>query len=184
LTYSINQHTIKVIKLDNDSQKEEMIHMKEIVIAGGCFWGVEAYFNQLDGVLETEVGYANGKTENPTYEAVCSHLTEHAEVCHVKYDPAVISLDSLLERFFRIVDPTAWNRQGPDIGDQYRNGIYFIDPNDEAHIRTYVEKEKANYTDPLVTEIEPLKCYYKAEEYHQKYLKKNPHGYCHVNLNA
>ncbi len=158
--------------------------MKSIVIAGGCFWGVEAYFNQLEGVLETEVGYSNGNTENPTYEAVCSHLTGHAEVCKVEYDPNLITLDQLLERFFRIVDPTAWNRQGPDIGDQYRNGVYFIDAEDEATIRAYVDKKKSDYKDEIVTEIEPLKMYYKAEEYHQKYLKKNPNGYCHINLNA
>lgn len=158
--------------------------MKSIVIAGGCFWGVEAYYGQLDGVVETEVGYANGKTENPTYEEVCSLMTGHAEVCKIIYDPDKITLESLLERFFRIVDPTAWNRQGPDVGDQYRNGIYFIDPEDEPIILSYVNSRRAEYDEPLVTEIEPLKAYYPAEDYHQKYLKKNPNGYCHVNLNA
>ncbi|WP_430884599.1 peptide-methionine (S)-S-oxide reductase MsrA [Fusibacter sp. JL216-2] len=158
--------------------------MKTIVIAGGCFWGVQAYYAQLDGVLETEVGYANGKTENPTYEDVCSHLTGHAEVVKVKYDPEIISLEDLLERFFRIVDPTAWNRQGPDIGDQYRNGIYFTHPEDQALINAYIDKQKPKYSDLIVTEVEPLKAYYKAEEYHQDYLKKNPNGYCHINLNA
>jgi len=158
--------------------------MKSIVIAGGCFWGVEAYFSQLGGVLNTEVGYANGKTENPTYEAVCSHLTEHAEVCKMEYDPSVISLEELLERFFRIVDPTSWNRQGPDIGDQYRNGIYYTDEEDESVIRAYIDSKRPQYEDPIVTEIEPIKSYYKAEEYHQNYLKKNPNGYCHINLNA
>lgn len=158
--------------------------MKNIVIAGGCFWGVEAYYGQLKGILNTEVGYANGKTENPTYQAVCSHLTGHAEVVKIEYDPSVISLDDLLERFFRIVDPTAWNRQGPDVGDQYRNGIYFTDPEDEAVIKAYVDKQRPKYSDLIVTEIEPLKYYYKAEDYHQKYLQKNPNGYCHINLNA
>lgn len=158
--------------------------MKTIVIAGGCFWGVEAYYGQLKGVLSTEVGYANGKTENPTYEEVCSHLTGHAEVVKVEYDPTQISLDDILERFFRIVDPTAWNRQGPDIGDQYRNGVYFIDPEDETVIKAYFDKKRPEYSDLIVSEIEPLKSYYAAETYHQKYLQKNPNGYCHINLNA
>lgn len=158
--------------------------MKTITIAGGCFWGVEAYYGQLDGILSTEVGYANGKTQEPTYEAVCSHLTGHAEVVKINYDPDVISLETLLERFFRIVDPTAWNRQGPDIGDQYRNGIYYSDPEDEPIITSYVDSRRASYNDPIVTEIEPLNYYYPAEDYHQKYLQKNPHGYCHINLNA
>ncbi len=158
--------------------------MKTITIAGGCFWGVDAYYSQLDGIISTEVGYANGKTKEPTYEAVCSHLTGHAEVVKIEYDPGVISLETLLERFFRIVDPTAWNRQGPDIGDQYRNGIYYSDPEDEAVIRAYIDAQRSNYEDPIVTEIEPLDYYYKAEDYHQDYLKKNPNGYCHINLNA
>jgi len=158
--------------------------MKKIVIAGGCFWGVEAYYGQLKGVLNTEVGYANGKTDNPTYEDVCSHLTGHAEVVKVEYDPELITLETLLERFFRIVDPTAWNRQGPDVGDQYRNGIYFIDPEDEAVIKAYFDKRRPEYSDLIVSEIESLKSYYPAEEYHQKYLQKNPNGYCHINLNA
>lgn len=158
--------------------------MKTITIAGGCFWGVEAYYSQIPGVIATEVGYANGKTVAPTYEAVCSHLTGHAEVVKVDYDPDVISLTDLLERFFRIVNPTSWNRQGPDIGDQYRNGIYYTDPEDKQIIEDYVNSQRENYDEPIVTEIDPLDYYYKAEEYHQKYLKKNPNGYCHINLNA
>jgi len=158
--------------------------MKNIVIAGGCFWGIEAYYGQLKGVISTEVGYANGKTKEPTYEEICSHLTGHAEVVKIEYDPSIISLEDLLERFFRIVDPTSWNRQGPDIGDQYRNGIYYTDPSDKDLINAYVDKQRSKYSDLIVTEIEPLNYYYKAEEYHQKYLQKNPNGYCHINLNA
>ncbi len=158
--------------------------MKTIVIAGGCFWGVQAYYAQLDGVLETEVGYANGKTENPTYEDVCSHLTGHAEVVIVKYDPEIISLEDLLERFFRIVDPTAWNRQGPDMETSTVMASILLTQKTKLLLMLYRQTKSQKYSDLIVTEVEPLKAYYKAEEYHQDYLKKNPNGYCHINLNA
>ena len=156
--------------------------MKEIVIAGGCFWGVEEFLSRINGVVETEVGYANGRTENPTYEQVCNLNTGFAEAVYVKYDPQVLSLEKLLEEYWGIVDPTVLNRQGPDVGSQYRTGLYFIDLDDEAALIESRNKEQEKYSKKIVTEIKPLMNYYKAEEYHQKYLKKNPGGYCHIKL--
>jgi peptide-methionine (S)-S-oxide reductase len=156
--------------------------MKEIALAGGCFWGVEEYMSRIPGVTETKVGYANGHTENPTYEQVCSHATGHAETCLVTYDESKVSLVELLNRYWLVVDPTVKNRQGNDIGNQYRTGIYYSDEEDEPVIRKSVEAEQKKYDKPIVTEVEPLKCFYPAEEYHQRYLKKNPGGYCHIDL--
>lgn len=156
--------------------------MKEIVLAGGCFWGVEEYLSRIEGVLETKVGYANGWTENPTYEDVKTGATGHAESCYIKYDEAQIPLEELLKRFWSVIDPTVLNRQGPDIGTQYRTGIYYIDKEDLAIIKASLDEEQKKYDKSIVTEIEPLKCFYDAEEYHQKYLKKNPGGYCHIKL--
>ena len=158
--------------------------MKEIVLAGGCFWGVEEYMSRINGVLETIVGYANGMTENPTYEEVCTNTTGHAEACNIKFDENTISLEELLNRFWRIIDPTLLNRQGPDIGSQYRTGIYYTDESDLPIIMKTFEEQKNNYDKPIVTEVEPLKVFYDAEEYHQRYLKKNPGGYCHIDLNS
>ncbi|ORX23465.1 peptide-methionine (S)-S-oxide reductase [Thermoanaerobacterium sp. PSU-2] len=154
--------------------------MKEIVLAGGCFWGVQAYFDTIDGVIETKVGYANGNKENPTYEEVCTNTTGFAEACYVKYDEKIISLEDLLRSYWKIVDPTLKNRQCNDIGTQYRTGIYYIDDDDVNVILRSKEEEQKKYEKPIVTEIEPLKNFYDAEEYHQKYLKKNPNGYCHI----
>lgn len=158
--------------------------MKKIVLAGGCFWGVEEYFSRIDGVKETKVGYANGHKENPTYEEVCTGLTGHAEVIYIEYAQDEVNLDKILEKYFGIIDPTVLNRQGPDVGHQYRTGIYYIDKEDLEVINEYKEKEQLKYDKPIVTEIEPLKCFYDGEEYHQSYLKKNPGGYCHINLDA
>ncbi|ABR49817.1 peptide methionine sulfoxide reductase [Alkaliphilus metalliredigens QYMF] len=156
--------------------------MKEIVLAGGCFWGVEAYMERIDGVVETKVGYANGHVENPSYEEVCSSQTGHAEVCYIKFDETKISLEILLNGFWKIIDPTVENRQGPDIGSQYRTGIYYGHEEDLDTIIKSKEMQQKKYDANIVTEIEPLKAFYDAEEYHQKYLKKNPGGYCHINL--
>ncbi|MDH8677994.1 peptide-methionine (S)-S-oxide reductase MsrA [Fusibacter bizertensis] len=156
--------------------------MKKIVLGGGCFWGMEAYFKRFDGVIKTEVGYANGHTVDPTYQEVCSNTTGHAEVLWLEYDPEVISLDVLLEHLWKVIDPTSLNRQGGDIGSQYRTGVYYFDASDVAVINASKAKEQEKHEKPIVTEIEPLKCYFAAEEYHQDYLKKNPNGYCHIKL--
>ena len=158
--------------------------MKEIYLAGGCFWGVAEYFSRIKGVVETEVGYANGRRENPSYEQVCTGTTGHTETTLVKFDEELISLEKVLNNFWHIIDPTQLNRQGPDKGTQYRTGIYYVDEADKEVILKTLEKVKKRYDDPIVTEIEPLKSYFKAEEYHQDYLKKNPGGYCHIYLNS
>lgn len=156
--------------------------MKKIVLAGGCFWGVEEYVSRIKGVIETKVGYANGTKENPSYEEVCSKNTGHAEACYITYDEDLISLDQLLAKFWEIIDPTVINRQGNDIGHQYRTGIFYTDKNNLPVILKSKDEEQKKYSKEIVTEIEPLSCFYEAEEYHQKYLKKNPGGYCHIKL--
>ena len=156
--------------------------MKEIYLAGGCFWGVEEYFSRIEGVLDTDVGYANGKTENPTYKQVCTGTTGHAETTHIKYDESKVSLKELLDRFFRIIDPTLLNRQGGDIGNQYRTGIYYVDPKDFDIIQEVVDETQKKYTKKIVTEVMSIDKYFSAEDYHQDYLKKNPGGYCHIDM--
>ena len=168
-------------------QEEPMMNndnLHTIYLAGGCFWGIEAYMKKLPGVRDTDVGYANGNTENPTYEQVCYDNTGHAETVKVVYDPALISTDQLLDGFFKVVDPTSINRQGNDRGSQYRSGIYYVDEADKAIAESAAARQKENYKDPVVTEILPLNQFYLAEDYHQDYLDKNPGGYCHINLNA
>lgn len=158
------------------------IDNKEIWLAGGCFWGVEAYFARVHGVAATTVGYANGQTKNPTYEQVCSGITGHAETVHVEYHPQLVSLSQLLHHFFQIIDPTALNRRGNDRGTQYRSGIYYRDPEDLPVIRSVLAEVQQEYQNPVVTEVLPLANFYPAEDYHQNYLEKNPEGYCHVDL--
>jgi len=156
--------------------------MKKIILAGGCFWGVEAFIGKKNGVISTKVGYVNGITQNPTYEEVCAHKTGFAEACYVEYDEKSLSLEELLTSYWRIVDPTVADRQGHDIGNQYRTGIYYYDTEDTQIINSSKDKEQIKYEKPIVTEIEPVKNFYDAEEYHQKYLVKNPKGYCHIPL--
>ena len=156
--------------------------MKEIILAGGCFWGVEAYFQRLNGVEKTIVGYTDGKTENPSYKEVCSGETNHAEACKILYDEKIISLEKILEHFFRIIDPTSLNRQGHDIGTQYRTGVFYNNLEDKEIIEKFIENKKSEYSNPIVVDVKEEKRFWNAEEYHQNYLIKNPGGYCHVNL--
>ena len=156
--------------------------MEEIYFAGGCFWGTQHYLKQIRGVVGTEAGYANGETENPTYKQVYTDTTGYAETVRVLYDPAVISLQQLVELYFRSVDPTLLNRQGGDVGTRYRTGIYFTSPEDLSVIPAVYDKVAAEYEMPLVVELQPLRNFYPAEEYHQDYLDKNPEGYCHIPL--
>ena len=156
--------------------------MKEIILAGGCFWGVEAYFQRLNGVVKTIVGYTDGKTENPSYKEVCSGETYHAEACKISYDEKIISLEKILEHFFRIIDPTSLNRQGHDIGTQYRTGVFYNNLEDKEIIEKFIENKKSEYSNPIVVDVKEEKKFWNAEEYHQNYLIKNPGGYCHVNL--
>ncbi len=156
--------------------------MKEIYLAGGCFWGTQKYLSLIPGVLQTDVGYANGQTENPSYEEVCHNNTGHAETVRVCYDERLIGLSFLLEQFFMVIDPTSLNRQGNDIGTQYRTGIYYVDSNDKAEILTVLNILQEKNQKKVMIEVLPLDQYFTAEEYHQDYLDKNPTGYCHVPL--
>ncbi len=155
---------------------------KTIYLAGGCFWGCQKYFDLMDGVLETEVGYANGPVPNPTYEQVKHEHTGHAETVRVVYDPARLPLRELLERYFQVIDPTAVNHQGEDYGIQYRTGIYFTDPADAATVTAALNDLARRFDRPLAVENLPLENFYPAEEYHQKYLEKHPDGYCHIHF--
>lgn len=155
---------------------------KVIYLAGGCFWGTEKYLSCLKGVEDTNVGYANGNTENPTYEEVCHNNTGHAETVKVTYDPDIIDLSFLLDMYYDVINPTSINKQGGDVGSQYRTGIYYVDEDDLPIIRDSIAKLQTKYDKPIAIEVLPLKNYYLAEEYHQKYLDKNPNGYCHIGL--
>ena len=157
--------------------------MKEIILAGGCFWGVEAYFQRLNGVIKTEVGYTDGITEDPTYKDVCSGTTNHAEACKVIYDENIITLEKILEHFFRIIDPTSLNRQGHDIGTQYRTGVYYKTNEDKEITEKFIQNKAKDYSRPIVVDIKKESKFWNAEEYHQNYLIKNPGGYCHVDMN-
>ncbi|MDD3129147.1 MAG: peptide-methionine (S)-S-oxide reductase MsrA [Candidatus Izemoplasmatales bacterium] len=155
--------------------------MKKIILAGGCFWGVQAYYDKVKGVLETETGYIDGDFPNPTYEQVCNG-SNHAEAVRISYDESLVTLNHLLYHFFQIIDPTTINRQGNDIGRQYRTGIFYIDEEDNFIIDAYINKIKSKYQKPIRTEVKKASEFYPAETYHQKYLKKNPCGYCHIDL--
>ena len=164
----------KQLEQDTFNQDEKMI-----VLAGGCFWGVEKAFKALDGVLETTVGYANGFTDNPTYEEVCRNETGYKEAVKVVYQPNVVSLSTVIRAFFLCIDPRQRNSQGNDIGSQYQAGIYYVDEKDLDDIKPVYTNERMKY-DRFFVELEPLKNFYTAEEYHQDYLDKHPFGYCHI----
>ena len=151
---------------------------KKATFGAGCFWGVEAAFRQLEGVTRTRVGYSGGALENPTYEDVCSHTTGHAEVVEVTYDPERVSYDQLLQVFWRKHDPTQLNRQGWDIGDQYRSVVFFHDKEQQEAALAAKAREQASYTAPIVTQVEPAETFYEAEDYHQQYLEKRGRSTC------
>lgn len=155
---------------------------KIIYFAGGCFWGVQAYFQRIEGVVSTRVGYANGHTEHPSYEDVCHHNTGHAETVEVRYDDDVLNLNKLMKYFFRIIDATSLNQQGNDVGVQYRTGVYFVDLADEKIIAEALAMEQHKYTRPIVVENLPLQQFHLAEDYHQDYLNHHPQGYCHIDV--
>jgi len=179
---------------DENAMEEEMVssetlivapnykdsRYKEIYLAGGCFWGVQAYFDNIIGVEYTSVGYANGESEETDYYSI--KKTGHTETVYVVYDPDKIMLEELLGYFYGIIEPTSLNRQGNDAGTQYRTGIYYTEQEDKEIIDSVTQKEQAKYSAKIVTEIEPLKNYVLAEDYHQDYLDKNPGGYCHIDL--
>lgn len=153
---------------------------KTIYFAGGCFWGTEHYFKMIKGVVGTTVGYANSIMENPSYKDVCSGNTLAAETVKVDYDPSSVSLEFLTRMFFHAIDPTSLNRQGNDIGTQYRTGIYYTDNEDLAEIYKVFEEQRSTTEGEIVVEVKALQNFYAAEDYHQDYLDKNPDGYCHL----
>ncbi|OOB78360.1 MAG: peptide methionine sulfoxide reductase [Epulopiscium sp. Nuni2H_MBin003] len=155
--------------------------MKKIYLAGGCFWGLEKFLQQVYGVLKTTVGYANGNNSaQPTYKEVCTDTTGYVETVEVVYDENAVTLPFLIKTFFKAIDPTSLNRQGNDVGSQYRTGIYYTDPADEPLIREALHQLQADYQKKIMVQNLPLETYYLAEDYHQNYLENNPQGYCHI----
>ena len=155
---------------------------QDIYFAGGCFWGTEKYFKLIKGVVSTEVGYANGNTENPTYEQVYTDTTGYAECVHVRFDTEQTTVRKLAELYFKAIDPTSLNQQGEDKGTRYRTGVYYVDPERQGvgSILKQVFEEQSRIYGKLAVELMPLKNFVPAEEYHQDYLDKNPGGYCHL----
>ena len=153
--------------------------MSVIYLAGGCFWGMQKFIDQFEGVLSTEVGYANGPDRAPTYKEVCAS-SGHAETVRIEYDDSVISLDELLGYYFMVIDPLSVNKQGGDTGIQYRTGIFYTDESQIPAIAAAMKREEEKAGAPLAVTAEPLRNFFSAEEYHQKYLEKNPGGYCHI----
>lgn len=157
---------------------------KDLYLAGGCFWGLEHYFNEVPGVLKTEVGYANSDVPSPTYNLVCSGRTGAAETVHVVYDDDVLPLNDLLRLYFDVIDPFSYNRQGNDFGTQYRTGIYTEHPAELPDLLQFAADEQDRLGRQLAVEVMPLLNFYRAENYHQKYLQQNPGGYCHIGKEA
>jgi peptide methionine sulfoxide reductase msrA/msrB len=165
--------------MEQTESELDLTGKSEIYLAGGCFWGTQKFFDQFDGVVFTEVGYANGPEEKTDYEEV-SRGSGHAETVRVVYDPAKISLAKLLDYYFLVIDPVSVNQQGNDIGVQYRTGIYYKDPALLPDIQTVYNSQEETAGERFAVEVEPLKNFWPAEDYHQKYLEKNPGGYCHI----
>ena len=155
--------------------------MAEIYLAGGCFWGLEEYFSRIEGVKKTTVGYANGQVESTNYQLI--HQTDHAETVHLIYDEKRVSLREILLYYFRVIDPLSVNKQGNDVGRQYRTGVYYTDEGDKAVIEQVFAEQEKQLGQKIAVELEPIRHYVLAEDYHQDYLKKNPGGYCHINVN-
>ncbi|HVV66618.1 MAG TPA: peptide-methionine (S)-S-oxide reductase MsrA [Candidatus Saccharimonadales bacterium] len=154
--------------------------MEKALFAAGCFWGVQYYFDQVPGVVKTEVGYTGGHTENPTYEQVCSRTTGHAEAVLIEFDPKKVSYETLCKQFFHMHDPTQLNRQGPDIGDNYRSAIFYFN-DDQRQIAEAVKYDsESKFEKEIVTQITPATKFYPAEAYHQKYTERTGLGMCHV----
>ena len=155
---------------------------KDIFLAGGCFWGTEYYFKQIEGVVNTEVGFANGHTADPTYKEVYTDTTGYAETVRIQYDDTVVDLEFLLQMFFKAIDPTSLNKQGHDEGTRYRTGVYYTSEADLPIIEKVFAEEQKSLDAPIAVEVEPLQNFYPADESHQDYLDKNPTGYCHLPL--
>lgn len=152
----------------------------QAIFAAGCFWGVQFYFDQIPGVTATTVGYTGGHTQNPSYEAVCTHTTGHAEALLVEFDPNQVSYKDLVTHFFKMHNPTQLNRQGPDVGDSYRSAIFYFDDDQKAIAESAMAAAQPNFNEPIVTQIVPASTFYPAEDYHQKYAERTGHGMCHI----
>ena len=177
-----NDSTNKSETTDMEKKTNSATSLREIYFAGGCFWGVEEYFSRIPGVHDVTVGYANGAKDDPSYEEVCSGKTGYAETVHIRYDPQVVGLRTLAEQFFKIINPVSVNRQGNDVGSQYRTGMYYVNDDDRKILAAVMDQVQKTYDRPLAVELLPLQNYYLAEDYHQDYLKKNPGGYCHISF--
>ncbi|ACL32189.1 peptide-methionine (R)-S-oxide reductase MsrB [Glaesserella parasuis] len=183
---AISNNSLAINHTNNSSKEMSKMtqtqneNIREIYLAGGCFWGIEAYMERIYGVKNATSGYANGKTDKTHYHIIGK--TDHAETVHITYDANKISLEKLLKYYFQVIDPTSLNKQGNDRGRQYRTGIYYQNEQDKAIILKEIEALQTKYKDKIQVEVEPLKHYILAEEYHQDYLKKNPNGYCHIDL--
>lgn len=154
--------------------------MEQVIFAAGCFWGVQYYFDQIPGVMGTTAGYIGGTTENPTYEEVCTHTTGHAEAVLVEFDADTVSFKTLLRHFFRLHDPTQLNRQGPDVGDNYRSAIFYVTDEQKEVAESIKNELQPQYNQPIVTEISEAGPFYKAEPFHQKFTERTGHGMCHI----
>lgn len=156
--------------------------MNKAIFAAGCFWGVQFYFDQVPGVTKTTVGYIGGRTANPTYEAVCTHTTGHAEAVEIEFDPKQVTFATLLKQFFRMHDPTQLNRQGPDVGDQYRSAIFYINDEQKRAAEALIKQlnDTKAFAEPIVTTLEKATTFYPAEDYHQKFTEKTGRGMCHI----
>lgn len=157
---------------------KEVYKPQTAIFAAGCFWGVQFYFDQVPGVIESEVGYIGGKQDDPTYEEVCYMNTHHAEAVKLTFDPKEVTYTTLLKQFFRMHDPTQLNRQGPDVGDQYRSAIFYLNDKQKSQAEAVTEELKRDK--PVVTTLEKATTFWKAEEYHQKFTEKTGHGMCHM----
>ncbi|KXO16017.1 methionine-R-sulfoxide reductase [Clostridiales bacterium KA00134] len=180
LKKDLNEVSSKNDKERIDNKMTDVKDKNVIYLAGGCFWGIEGYFKKIPGVIDTTVGYANGKTKDTDYKKISE--TDHSETVKVNYDRDRVSLQELLEHYFRIIDPTSINKQGNDRGRQYRTGIYYTDRNDKLVIDEIIRQKQDEYDGKIVVEVEPLNNFVRGEDYHQDYLDKNPGGYCHINL--
>lgn len=154
--------------------------MNTAIFAAGCFWGVQAYFDEVPGVVNTTVGYTGGHVANPSYEQVCTHTTGHAEATKIEFDPKIISYRDLVRQFFRMHDPTQLNRQGPDVGDSYRSAIFYLNDEQKKIAEEVKQMVQADFDTPIVTEVTKVDEFYIAEDYHQKYFEKTGVGACHV----
>lgn len=160
----------------NDSNNSN----EQALFGAGCFWGVQYYFDQVPGIIETTVGYSGGHTANPTYEEVCTHTTGHAEVIKIVFDPQQVSYQTLVRHFFRLHDPTQLNRQGPDIGDSYRSAAYYYSDQQKTVIERIRQEVQATLDKPIVTEVAAAGPFYAAEDYHQKFAERTGRGQCHI----